>query len=343
MAAKGTDVLMNVKFVIGRYATDREVAGELGPPFPPPYADKPRKTYQTFDLDLPDEAMVLDGLIHIREYEDESLCVRCSCRCAICGSCAMWINGHAKLACTTKLRDVVQDGSVQIEAPPSVGAVRDLVWDQKQFWDKMRSVKPWLEGKQPVPRNEEYRVPNEAMDELVPEISCISCGACLLDCESFAVNPDFVGPHALARAYRYAADPRDAITDQRLKEYSEPNGVWDCTHCFECVQVCPKGVAPLDQILKIRRMAVAAGYTHNAGTRHADAFAESVRESGRLNELTLMPKSVGLFNLVGQLQSLPSAFNLLRAGKLPPIIHHKVPNWQRIKNIFKRIGGRFAR
>jgi len=334
---------MNVKFVVGRYATDREVLGELGAPYPPPYAARPPKTFQSFDLELPDEAMVLDGLIHIREYEDESVCVRCSCRCAICGSCAMWINGHAKLACVTKLKDVAIDGAVRVEAPPSVSALRDLVWDQKPFWDKMQSVKPWLEGKKPVPQGEEYRVSNEAMEELIQEVSCISCGACLLDCESFAVNKDFVGPHALARAYRYAADPRDAITSERLASYSEPNGVWDCTHCFECVQVCPKNVAPLDQILKIRKMAVDAGYDKNPGTRHADAFAESVRESGRLNELTLLPKSLGFFNVAAQLKSLPAAFNLLRAGKLPPLIHHKVPHWQRIKSIFKRIGGRFSK
>ena len=329
---------MHVRFIIGRWAPDRQLDGELGLPYPPPYADKPRKTYQQFDVELHDEAMVLDGLIHIREHVDESLCVRCSCRCAICGSCAMWVNGHAKLACVTKLKDVVENGVVRVEAPPSMMPVRDLVWDMTPFMDKMRSVKPWLEGK-PVAADEEYRVPNESMDELVQEVSCISCGACLMDCESYAVNENFVGPHALARAYRYAADPRDAATAQRLSNYSESGGVWDCTHCYECVSVCPKNVAPLDQILKIRKMAVAAGFTNNAGTRHAVAFAESVRSSGRLNELTLMPKSLGLFNIQAQLQSLPSAFNLLRAGKLPPIIHHKIPGVTRIKAIFKRVGG----
>ena len=329
---------MHVKMVVGRYDPDRKLEGELGAPYPPPYADAPRKTYQSFDIDLSDEAMVLDALIHIREHVDETLVVRCSCRCAICGSCAMWINGHAKLACTTKLKDVLVDGTVRVETPPSMRPVRDLVWDMSAFMEKMRSVKPWLEGK-PVAASEEYRVPNEAMDELVQEVSCISCGACLMDCESYAVNKDFMGPHALARAYRYAADPRDAQTQQRLKEYSDPNGVWDCTHCYECVHVCPKGVAPLDQILKIRQMSVAAGYTNNAGTRHALAFAESVRGSGRLNELTLMPKSLGMFNIKAQLQSLPSAFNLLRAGKLPPIIHHKIPGVTRIKAIFKKVGG----
>lgn len=329
---------MNVKMVVGRFATDRKLEGELGAPYPPPYADKPTKTYQAFEFDLHDEAMVLDGLIHIREYVDESLVVRCSCRCAICGSCAMWINGHAKLACTTKMKDVLVDGTVRVETPPSMMPVRDLVWDMAPFMDKMRAVKPWLEGK-PVAENEEYRVPNEAMDELVQEVSCISCGACLMDCESYAVNDKFLGPHALARAYRYANDPRDSKQQERLKEYSDPNGVWDCTHCYECVHVCPKGVAPLEQILKIRQMSVAAGYTNNAGTRHALAFAESVRDSGRLNELTLMPKSLGLFNVKAQLQSLPSAFNLLRAGKLPPIIHHKIPGVTRVKAIFKKVGG----
>jgi succinate dehydrogenase / fumarate reductase iron-sulfur subunit len=329
---------MKIRLIVGRYAADRRLEGQLGPAYPPPYADKPTKTYQNFDIDVHDEAMVLDGLIHIREYVDETLCVRCSCRCAICGSCAMWVNGHAKLACTTKLKDVIENGAVRVESPPSMMPVRDLVWDMGPFMQKMRAVKPWLEGK-PVAGNEEYRVPNEAMDELVQEVSCISCGACLMDCESYAVNQNFLGPHALARAYRYAADPRDSSTQARLKEYSEPNGVWDCTHCYECVTVCPKGVAPLDQILKIRKMAVEAGYTNNTGTRHAVAFAQSVRDSGRLNELTLLPKSLGLFNVVAQLQTLPSAFNLIRAGKLPPIIHHKIPGATRIKAIFKKVGG----
>jgi len=329
--------------VVGRYSPpgDPQPKGEMGPAFREPYQNAPRKTYQTFKVDLPDHAMVLDALIHIREYEDESLAVRCACRSAICGSCAMWVNGHARLVCTSKLREHTKDGKVVVEAPPSMPIVKDLVCDMTPFWRKNMSVKPWLQNKQPVPQGEEYRVPNAAMENLIQEVSCISCGACLMDCESFAVNQNFLGPAALAKAYRYTADPRDADTDVRLREYSESNGVWDCTHCYECVQVCPKGVAPLDQILKLRKLAVDAGFTDNAGTRHADAFAESVRDSGRLNELTLSPKSLGLFNIPAQLQTLPAAFNLLRAGKLPPLIHPKIPNVERIKNIFKKIGERF--
>ncbi|HXW50423.1 MAG TPA: succinate dehydrogenase/fumarate reductase iron-sulfur subunit [Candidatus Acidoferrales bacterium] len=325
---------------VGRY--DRTQANRPGAatrPYPPPYEQAPQKRYQTFEVELDDHAMVLDALITIREYQDESLAVRCACRSAICGSCGMWVNGHARLACVSKLRDVAKDGKVTVESPPSMPVIRDLVADMTPFWEKNRKVKPWLENKTPVPSGEEYRVPNDSMENLIQEVSCISCGLCLMDCESFAVNPNFVGPAALAKAYRYTADPRDDKTSERLGEYSEADGVWDCTHCYECVSRCPKGVAPLEQILKLRRMAVEAGFTNNAGTRHAEAFADSVRDSGRLNELTLMPKSFGLFNVRAQLASLPAAFNMLKAGKLPPIIHHKIPHLERIKNIFKRLGG----
>ncbi|MDE2571336.1 MAG: 4Fe-4S dicluster domain-containing protein, partial [bacterium] len=284
---------------------------------------------------------VLDALIYIREYLDESLVVRCACRSAICGSCAMWINGHANLACKSRLDKFAVDGKVTVEAAPSMPVVRDLVWDMSAFWQKHRAVIPWLEHREPVPERE-YAVPNPTMENLIQEVSCISCGCCLMDCESFAVNPDFLGPHALAKAYRYADDPRDAIASERLYRYSQPGGIWDCTHCYECVTQCPKGVAPLDQILKLRRMAVQAGYSDNNGTRHADAFAESVHHAGRLDELMLVPKSHGLFNVGANLKELPGAWNLLRAGKLFSMLHGAIPGIARIREIFAKVGGRFG-
>lgn len=335
---------MQFTIEIGRYNPEGKYADSASREegYPPPWDKSPPRRYQTYRVDLAEHAVVLDALIAIREYQDESVAVRCACRSAICGSCAMWINGHAHLACKSKLQDFTKNGKTRVESPPSMPVVRDLVWGMEPFWEKHHAVTPWLEPKQPVPGpRTEYRVPNAAMDELIQEVSCINCGCCLMDCESYAINADFLGPHALAKAYRYAGDPRDAEFKERLGEYSKPGGVWDCTHCYECVQQCPKGVAPLEQILKLRKMAVDAGYTHNAGARHADAFAESVRDSGRLNELTLLPKSTGYFNIVGQLKTLPSAFNMIRAGKLPPIIHHKIPGLQRIKAIFQRVGGRF--
>lgn len=335
---------MQFTIEVGRYNPEGTYADGAvpGEPYPPPWDKSPPRRYQSYTVDLTEHAVVLDALIAIREYQDDSLAVRCACRSAICGSCAMWVNGHAHLACKSKLSEFIKDGKTRVESPPSMPVIRDLVCDMAPFWKKHFDVKPWLEPKNPVPGPmEEYRVPNASMEELIQEVSCISCGACLMDCESFAVNSDFLGPQALAQAYRYVADPRDSHTHDRLGELSGPGGIWDCTHCYECVTQCPKGVEPLEQILKIRRLAVDAGFTNNPGTRHADAFAVSVKHSGRLNELTLLPKSVGLFNIIGQLQTLPSAFNMIRAGKLPPIIHKSIPGVNRIKAIFNRLGGRF--
>jgi succinate dehydrogenase / fumarate reductase, iron-sulfur subunit len=335
---------MQFTIEVGRYNPDGIYAENATriESFPPPWQNAPPRHYQTYTVDLPRHAVVLDALIAIREYQDESLAVRCACRSAICGSCAMWINGHANLACKSKLENFTRDGKTRVEAPPSMPVIRDLVADMTPFWEKHRTVKPWLEPRKPVPPpHEEYRVPNAAMEELIQEVSCISCGACLMDCESYAVNAQFLGPQALAQAYRYVADPRDSMTRDRLEQYSGPGGVWDCTHCYECVSQCPKGVAPLEQILKLRRLAVDAGYTNNAGTRHADAFASSVKHSGKLNELTLLPKSIGFFNVVEQLKALPAAINMARAGKLPPLLHKAMPGVQRVKAIFERVGGRF--
>jgi len=48
--------------------------------------------------------MVLDALIHIKNYEDKTLAFRRSCREGICGSCAMNINGKNGLACLTPIK-----------------------------------------------------------------------------------------------------------------------------------------------------------------------------------------------------------------------------------------------
>ena len=48
-----------------------------------------RPTLQEYQVDVPEHFSVLDALVKIREEVDPSLALRCSCRAAICGSCAM--------------------------------------------------------------------------------------------------------------------------------------------------------------------------------------------------------------------------------------------------------------
>jgi succinate dehydrogenase / fumarate reductase iron-sulfur subunit len=170
-------------------------------------------------------------------------------------------------------------------------------------------------------------------------MNCIMCGACVSDCTSLAVDPSFLGPAALAKAYRFVADPRDGKTDDRLRNYSEPSGIWDCAHCFMCVEVCPKDVKPMERIMAIREQAVKAGYTDNGGARHLLSFAESVEHSGGLDETKLAVDSVGWTNIGGLLQLAPVGIRAALRNKVPRgfVLHKKRPGHEHIKRIFEKL------
>ena len=148
--------------------------------------------------------------------------------------------------------------------------IKDLIVDMDAVhWKKIQRVRPWLEPKQPVPERE-YIVPHENMVDVTQSMACIQCGACVSDCLSMEVDPLFVGPAALAKAYRFVGDPRDAQTAERLQDLADdPHGIYDCTHCFKCIDACPKGVAPMSQIMRLRRRAGSDFHIEDAQQRRA--------------------------------------------------------------------------
>ena len=88
---------------------------------------------------------VLEGLIRIKNELDGRLALRYSCRSAICGSCAMQINGTQKLACRTSVRkELERHGKITIQPLPNLPLIKDLVVDMAPFWEKIRAVTPWL-------------------------------------------------------------------------------------------------------------------------------------------------------------------------------------------------------
>jgi len=246
--------------------------------------------YQSYGLEVPDYATVLDTLLQIRDDLDGSLALRCSCRSAICGSCAMHIDGQARLACKTKVSALAPaDEEITVEPMGNMTVIKDLVTDMASFWNKVNAIEPWLQPVGPPPERE-YLVPPEVTRDLTQVMGCIMCGACVSDCATLETelalgkDPDatFLAPAALAKAYRFVADPRDGADGQRLLALSRAEGIWDCTRCNICVEVCPKGVAPMDQILALRRKAIEAGYEENLGARRTLEFEKSVRESAWL-------------------------------------------------------------
>ena len=308
-----------------------------------PEAPDPKPYRQDYVLDVEESTTVLDALIQVREYVDPTLALRCSCRSFICGSCAVRVNGHAGLGCKTKLVNVMgKDHRVQVDPLGNMPVVKDLVWDMQPFWDKVHAVEPYLQPAGPVPEKE-YVAPAATMLHLATVMGCILCGACVSDCTVLEVDKNFLGPAALAKAYRLVGDPRDGATQRRLEKLNQYGGMWDCTRCMECVQVCPKGVAPMERIVALRDKAIVAGLHNTNGARHAEVFADIIKHNGLLDELRLVPRSYGLFNIMNlgaMLAAIPVGLRALRRGKLPPIMPHKLPGRENVRRIFDKVEGR---
>ncbi|MCI0437559.1 MAG: succinate dehydrogenase iron-sulfur subunit [Chloroflexi bacterium] len=305
-----------------------------------PEVDRARPYYQEYEVELSESNTVLDGLIKIREEVDGSLTLRCSCRSAICGSCGMRINGGAGLACNTKLVEAVRDGApILVEPMGNMPVIKDLVTEMNVHWDKVRAIKPYLQPEGPVPERE-YIAPNEDMLHLAGVMSCIMCGSCVSDCTALEVDKNFLGPAALAKAYRFVADPRDAADNARLRELNEYGGIWDCTRCMKCVEVCPKNVDPMGRIMALRAKAIEAGYTNTYGARHAMAFSEIIEHSGTLDELRLPIKTFGIFNVKEMFKLLPTGIRAQLAGKRPPIFHKTIPGISNVRRIFQKVESR---
>ena len=306
-----------------------------------PDAERPQVEWQEYPISIDENATVLDALIMIREEVDGTLSLRCSCRSSICGSCAMRINGHAGLACKTKASESMDAaGIISVEPAGVMPTVKDLVVNFDLFWQKIEEVEPYLKPEVPEPEAE-YIASNESMLHLSGVTACIMCGACVSDCTVLEVDPTFLGPAALAKAYRFTADPRDGdvagVSRDRLAKLGMPSGMWDCTRCNECVQACPNGVAPMDRIMAMRDQAIEAGFSKNNGARHTEAFTESVGHSGRLDELRLPMQSVGMTNISALMGFMPVGWRALTHGKLPPLIHKNVEDVETIRRLFRKL------
>jgi succinate dehydrogenase / fumarate reductase iron-sulfur subunit len=303
-----------------------------------PEGSEPTSRVQDYELDVPDHFTVLDTLIKVREEIDPSLALRCSCRASICGSCAMTVNDTARLVCKTKMSDVSPDGRpVSVEPMRNQRVVKDLVVDLQLFWGKIRAIEPYLQPKGPEP-DQEYIAPNEAMLNLLTPMGCIMCGACVSACTVLEVDKNFLGPAALAKAYRFVADPRDGADHQRAETLNEDGGVWDCTRCYFCVEVCPKGVAPMDRIMELRETLIESGFTNTSGARHVASFADSVAHKGWLDETMLAVDSWGKMNVPKLMSNAPLGLRVFVRGKFPwpGLLHKKRPGAENIGRIFKR-------
>jgi succinate dehydrogenase / fumarate reductase iron-sulfur subunit len=310
---------MRVKFTIQKFNPEQDV----------------RPTDKDYFVETGRRSTVLDALIRLKAEQDGTLTMRYSCRASICGSCGMEINGAEKLACKTQIRDELErHGRIKIAPFKNMPVIKDLVVDMNPFWQSVREITPWLEAPSD---KENIPIPKETMATFHNADNCIMCGACVAACTSREVSPGFLGPAALAKAYRFENDPRDRAKEPRLEALMAPNGIWDCCRCNYCVEVCPKDVQPMEQIIRLRRAAIQTGLKDEIGARHITSFVKIVKHEGKLNE-GMMPLMMTWTKPNYLLRIIPQGIRMFFKRKVPFPFGKSISGIKQLRGLFQQRG-----
>lgn len=198
---------------------------------------------------------VLDSLNFIKDNLDRTLTFRQSCRSAICGSCAVKINGKSMLACKTQISEIKSGNIINIEPLGHARVIKDLVVDQNLFFKKIKDGEPWivLDYSKQFPEKEFLMNPRD-IKELKEARSCIFCGSCYSECNTTDVDATFAGPHSLVKTMRFLRDQRDCDSG-RTGQVIE-RGLFKCITCHECEPSCPKSIDIGQNVIDLRYRAV---------------------------------------------------------------------------------------
>ena len=199
--------------------------------------------WETFEVPCLPDWVVLDALNYIKDEIDPTLSHRWSCRMGVCGSCGMMIDGRPKLTCNAFVRDY--GDKIRVSPLANFPIVRDLVVELESFVEKLRTVKPWIirKNEKDVAQGEYLQSPEE-LESFKQFSMCINCALCYSACPVLAHDDGFLGPAAIALAFRYNQDSRDEGEAERFEILNSQEGVWACSYANECSEVCPKHVDP---------------------------------------------------------------------------------------------------
>jgi succinate dehydrogenase / fumarate reductase, iron-sulfur subunit len=214
--------------------------------------------WEEYHLHVTDGMTVLEALHELKAHQAPTLAWRSSCRMGVCGSCGMFINDLPQLACQTQILHLGTD-VVTVAPLPNYPNVKDLVPNLEPLIEKHAAIKPFIIH----PSSQEIDIPTGEFLQTAKEREafsqftyCIKCGLCLAACPTVATDPLFLGPQALAQAYRYTVDNRDCGLQERLEAIDAFHGPYQCHLAGACSQACPKGVDPAFGIQLLKRTLV---------------------------------------------------------------------------------------
>lgn len=224
----------------------------------------------TFDVKPRPHMSVLEALFQIQDEQDSTLGFRYSCRGAVCGSCSMLINKKQRLACRTQVSEIAGErvlaispfgpiaipeiktgDDILVEPLPNLPVIKDLIVDMKPFFKHYETVKPGFKGEYELVK--ETSMSQDDVKKVDKYAACILCGLCYGACPAASRNRYYLGPAALANAWRFYADKRYHSKKEMLLRVDSKIGVWACNEVYRCVEVCPKKVPPTNAITGFMR------------------------------------------------------------------------------------------
>ena len=177
-----------------------------------------------------------------------------NCLEEVCGSCAMLINGKARMACSA-LVDALER-PIRLEPLSKFPVVRDLTVDRSFMFESLKRVKAWIPIDGTYNLGEGPRMAPEVQEKAYPLSRCISCGNCLEVCPQVNANNAFIGAAIISQVRLFNMHPTGAMhARERLQALMGPGGIQDCANAQNCVKACPKEIPLTESIAEMNRQA----------------------------------------------------------------------------------------
>jgi succinate dehydrogenase / fumarate reductase iron-sulfur subunit len=164
-----------------------------------------------------------------------------NCLEEVCGSCAMLINGKARMACSALMDNL--EKPVRLEPLSKFPVVRDLTVDRSVLFENLKAVKAWVPIDGTYDLGAGPRMTREEQEAAYPLSRCISCCCCMEVCPQFNEHTGFVGAAAISQVRLFNTHPTGAaLKHERLTALMGEGGIQECGYAQNCVEACPKDI-----------------------------------------------------------------------------------------------------
>src|SRR5882757_3153387 len=243
-AAKATPVTKTVLFKIKRQADPNSAA-----------------RWESFEIPWKPGMNVISSLMEIATNPVTTAGVTTSpitydanCLEEVCGSCAMVINGKARMACSALVDQLEQP--IRVEPLTKFPVVRDLAVDRSVIFENLKAVKAWIPIDGTYNLGEGPRIAPEVQEKAYPLSRCITCGNCLEVCPQVNENNNFMGAAIFSQVRLFNMHPTGAMhAKERIQAVMGHGGIEDCANAQNCVKACPKEIPLTESLAEINRQA----------------------------------------------------------------------------------------